>query len=142
MFSCVYSSMLLPWENKMISYEDKKSNNLTNINKMNNYSSQCVKANVFHRFFLYLYVYCHLRSNYQEGWVGILLTSLTQHYCIVCHNPGHEFTSIKFNDFKWEVLIVVCFVDIMLNWKTLFKPSFHYILNQSTNWQNSTPQYY
>jgi len=46
MFSCVYSSML-PWENKMISYEDKKLNNLTNINKMNNYSSQCVKANVF-----------------------------------------------------------------------------------------------
>ena len=95
MFSCVYNSML-PWENKMISYEDKKSNNLTNINKMNNYSSQCVKENVFHYFFLYLYVYCHLRSNYQEGRVGILLTRLTpQHYCIVCHNPGPEFPSIN-----------------------------------------------
>jgi hypothetical protein len=58
-----------------------------------------------------LYLYCHLRSNYQQGRVGIPLTALTLPHVCACPKPGPRFPSANvmvyfvFSDLMCEVVV-------------------------------------
>ena len=94
-----------------------------------------VEANLC-RFLNYLFIsvfLCHWRSNYQEGWVGIPLTSLTlPHFCACskpgppvfqCHMAGSSWCSMVWCE-RWLFSLLVL-VDC---WPSLFKFSFHNIV--------------
>jgi hypothetical protein len=67
-------------------------------------------------FIVCLYMYCHWRSRYEAGEVGILLTGLTlSHFCACTwiSNVICRCAFFVFRQFRWEV--AVRFVDIGVN---------------------------